>query len=284
MWLIGFYERVMQIFGFYVVALFSVFAFLVGSVYTALFMIVVAELMSNWRPMPKLGPESYNDPTPAGWQTPMRALTLYFVIKDLWALPFMAIFVTVLLGAIFVSLTPLTFGLANFVVAGLIAGWLLTRPLWSPKLKKFVAQQFQGVQKQMAKAMPTVSVDADGINFDTKTRVLGRGSQRSFVIHVSFAEIEEARTMDSNTAQAYWQSMMEYDPSLNDRAGLEMVRYIKGELPRPSIYESLGVATHLLVRAPTLLYLTGGAESGPAAVTAWQAWQAAHAAPSATPA
>lgn len=67
--------RLMTLIAFYVFALFMVIAFLAGSLAVALFIIVCAEAaVFFWRPAPALEPASYIDPTPAGWQTPIRLL------------------------------------------------------------------------------------------------------------------------------------------------------------------------------------------------------------------
>lgn len=78
--------------------------------------------------------------------------------------------------------------------------------------------------------------------------------------------------------------MKECDPTLITRMAYELYQYLKGQLPRPSIYENISAGEHLLIRSPSVLYLIAWAdESGPPAIAAWQAWRAAHGTPVAPP-
>src|SRR5260370_7038673 len=85
------------------------------------------------------------------------------------------------------------------------------------------------------------------------------------------------------TAQGYWGSMGQYDPTIGLRMEWELLHFIADQKARPSILGLIAIGTHLLLRGPTLLYLIGNADPFAVdALTAWQAWRAAHPEP-ATP-
>ena len=142
-----------------------------------------------------------------------------------------------------------------------------------------------GSDKHYAEEAPVHSATVDAFWID-RTPVTNR-QFREFVRatgHVTFAEIDELRMMDAMNAQAYWQTMREYDPTLSTRMASELYQCLMGQLPRPSIYENISDGEHLLIRSPSVLYLIAWAdESGPPAIAAWQAWRAAHGTPAAPP-
>jgi hypothetical protein len=186
--------------------------------------------------------------------------------------------VTALYGFAIVVMRPKSFEMSNWVVLAVIAVWLITRWLWAPPLYRAIAKSLKGVGKELAHGGPAVQIGPDGFDIDFKAQQLGGGPPaHPFLFHLPFADLDEVRTMDSNDAQAYWQSMEQYDPTLVARAAWELFQVAQGKLPRPSIFQQLGAGTHLLMRGPTLLYLFGWLDdpTGPAAVAAWQQWRTA---------
>lgn len=281
--LIGAGRRLTLWVGYYLIALFAIVAFLTGSVAAALFLIVISEiLLLFWRPTPSLETGSYNDPTPAGWQAAIRVMRWYELLKGCWSAAAVAVVSTVVIGIIIVSIATHNrpIGAANYAVLVLFGAWLLTRQRWSPPLMRTIRKSMQGVQKELSRGSPLVRVGTDGIDIDLHMTTIGSAPKRSgSVFSVGFAELSEVRTLGPNEAQAYWQSMQQYDPTVTARAGWELYKFVAGKVARPYIFEQLAFGTHLLVRGPTVLYLIGNSdESGPAAVAAWQAWQARQAA------
>jgi hypothetical protein len=261
------------LFGFYFIALFMVVMTLAGSVEGAVFLIVVCELIfALWRPTPRLGPDSYQPPMPAGWQTPVRLLMGYQIISGCWSLVWGGLVSTVVFGIIIVAMKPSSFEARNWTVVAVIAVWLITRWVWAPPLYRAIARQIKGVGKELMHGGPTVTIGADGFDIDFHAQQIGGGPRmRPFVFHLPFADLDEVRTMGANDAQAYWESMGQYDPTLGVRAAWELNQFLTNKLPRPSIFYQLGVGTCLLMRGPTLLYLFSVFdESGPAVVAAWQ--------------
>jgi hypothetical protein len=279
--LIGASIRLNVLLGFYLMALFMMIAVLAGSLYIALFFIVCSEILLTWRPVPKLGPASYVGPTPpSSWQGGIRFFRWFELLRSYWSLAVGAVVFTLFIGFFIIEVSPPTLGTANYAVGAIIAGWLVTRPVWYPVLRKAIGQSLQGVKKQVATNAAAVVVGAEGIDVVQKVSVIGGPARGPWDFHVGFAEIDELRMLSPMEAQTYWQTMEQYDPTLTVRAAMELYRYLKGELPRPSIYQWVSAAAHLLIRGPSVLYLLAFAdESGPAAITAWQAWRAAHATP-----
>jgi hypothetical protein len=274
-------ERRMQlVFGFYFIALFMVVMTLAGSVEGAIFLIVVCELIfALWRPTPKLGRDSYLPPIPGSWQTPVRLLMGYQIISGCWSLLWGGLVSTVVFGIIIVAMKPSSFEARNWTVLAVIAVWLITRWVWAPPISRAIAKQIKGATKELDQSAPDLRIGPDSFDLDFKIRQIGGGPRaRPFLFRVPFTDLDEVRTMDSHDAQAYWQSMEEYEPTLTARAASEMFQFMIGKLARPSIYQMSGDWTNLLMRGPALLYLFGVvAESGPAAVAAWQQWRTAHA-------
>lgn len=275
--------RLNQLFGFYLMALFMLLAFVVGSVYAALFIIVCSELLLTWRPTPALGPESFVGPTPAGWQNPIKVMRWFVLVRDYWHMVTGAVIFTVFMGFFLVVARPSQLGPGNYEVGAVVAAWLLTRPLWYPVLRKLIGRSLKGVKQDLSRSAAAVVVGADGIDVVQPVHVIGTADparQGPWVFHITFAEIDELRMLSPMEAQTYWQTMAGYDPTLDVRAAYEMYRYLKGELPRPTIYQYMAAGAHLLIRSPSVLYLLAYAdETGPAAIAAWQAWRAAHASP-----
>ena len=294
MGLVGASRSIWQRFAYFAIGVLIVVAFLIGDVPWALVMIFVAEvLLFFWRPTPALGPASYTAPTPASWQAPIRVLRWSALISTWWAVVWGSALFGVILGIVIVVLRLRGLGPGNFVVAGLVAVWLLTRPLWAPLLKKSVAQE---ARKNLSKSSPWITAGPDGIYFELRVTqvsnmlgavfapsiMIGRSPspKRRWIFNVTFAEIEEARTLGPLEAQAYWESLMQYDLTLVVRAVAELNSYYNGKIARPSILGYLTVDTHILVRSPSVLYVIGGAnERAAPAVAAWQAWRATHEAP-----
>jgi hypothetical protein len=273
MGLISAERRMNLLLGFYFIALFMVVVTLAGSVEGALFLIVVCELLFTlWRPTPTLGPESYQPPIPASWQTPVRLLMGYQIISGCWNLVWGGLVSTVVFGIIIVAMKPSSFETRNWTVVAVIAVWLITRWVWAPPLYRAIGRRLKGVGKELAGGGPDVRIGADGFDIDFHVQQIGGGPRvRPFLFHVPFADLDEVRTIDANNAQAYWQSMEQYDPTLTTRGSWELYQFTTGKLARPSIYQQLGMGTNLLMRGPTLLYLFGVFdETGPAAAAAWQ--------------
>ena len=274
-------QRLTTLLGFYLFALFMIMAFLAGSLAAALFIIVCAEsVVYFWRPAPTLGAASYRGPMPAGWQTPIRLMMGYELVSGCWSAAVAALIATVLFGVIFIGGSPWKLQPANFLVGAIVAGWLVTRPLWYRPLRALLDQSLKGVKKEVSKGAASVLVGADGLDIVQNVTQIGGPPHGPWDFQVTFAEIDELRMMDAMNAQAYWQTMQEYDPTLGARMAYELYQYLKGQLQRPSIYENISAGEHLLIRSPNVLYLIAWAdESGPPAIAAWQAWRAVHGTP-----
>ena len=271
-------RRLTRWFAYYVIATWGVLAISTGLVVIALFVIGVTELLRlSWRRTPP-PPESYADPVPPGWQAPITALRWYLLLRNVAGLAVGVVVISAFMAFFIVVSRPNHLGPWNLVVVILFGVWLLTRPLWFPALARAVQRPLQDVGKEVqTMAGARLSLAGDGIDVALPVNYLGNPRVRqSWVFHVAFSEIDELRMFGAMEAQAYGDSLGQYDPTIAIRASAELFRYANGQIARPTIYLGPGVGPNLLIRGPNLLYVVGLADdSGPAAVAAWQAWRAA---------
>jgi hypothetical protein len=154
--------------------------------------------------------------------------------------------------------------------------------VWYRPLRALLDQSLKGVKKEMSKGAASVIIGADGLDIVQPVTTIGGPPREPWDFHVDFAEIDELRMLGAMDAQAYWQTMQTYDPTLIARQAFELYQYLQGKLPRPSIYQNISAGQHLLIRSPSVLYLLAWEdESGPLAIAAWQAWRATHGTPAA---
>jgi hypothetical protein len=278
-------RRLELIAGYYVIGLVAIFVFTVGLLPEALLLLLVTEAVATfWKPTPKLGSSSYiGPPTPTAWQGPIRAVRWVEILNGCWFVAGAALFTTVgfliFAGILVWSIASghYRFGPANFTVAALLVGWLLTRPLWRPQLTIALGQSTQGLRQTLSQWAPAVYVTADGFDIDFKTAIVGLVGKRHKLIHVGFAELDDVRMLTWNDAGAYAQSLDTYDATLWPRMLWEFTRFIQGKLPRPTVILYSSYGAHLLMHGPSLLYLIGAGDAwAPPALAAWQAWQASR--------
>ena len=158
--LVGTSRRAVLWVGLYLVALFMILVFLAGTVLDALFLILAAEVFFFLfgRAMPVPGPSSYEGPTPDGWQLPIRALRWSGLIYNGCGLAFVSVLGTVILAFLIIVTRPRALGPGNFAVGGLLAGWLLTRPLLAPLLRKSIGPRLRGIKKDVSRLSPWISI------------------------------------------------------------------------------------------------------------------------------
>jgi hypothetical protein len=275
-------ERRLQIwFARYVIALVMLGTFLAGFLPEALLLIVISEFVFiNLRRQPNFSASTYRPPAPEQWQTPIAALRWAGLLTNAWAIGTAAIGVSIVALVVLVILTILDWhnglGVTNFAVLVLYAAWLSTRPLWIGPLRTALKV---GATRQLSRYLATLNVATDGVEFDMRPAFIIRAPE-SYRFFVGFNELDEVRLMDGLTAQGYWGSMEQYDPTLLIRMEAELLHFAVDQRARPSILSLLGFGTHVLLRGPTVLYMLGNADPfGPPAVAAWQAWRARHPAP-----
>lgn len=267
-------------------AVFGVIAFFAGSIATALFVIMFVEIMITlWRPTPRLTAQSYTTPASSVWRPVGQVARWYGLAEGCQSIALGFVICAAMLALVFIFIRPHSLGPANYAVLVLFGVWLLGHPIWSPRLKGWVSRQTADVRKELALTMgPSITLRPDGMDVDFRWQSLGSRPAPPRVVSIEFAELQEVRTLDARDAQAYWDSVVAYDPTLVVRVGTELFQYSNHMIARPSIYYQLSIGLHLLIRGATLLYvICGQDDSGPAAVAAFQAWQSAHAAPNPTP-
>jgi hypothetical protein len=277
-------ERSLAIwFARYTIALFALVLFVAGDLLFAVLLIVFSEvLLLTLRPRPKFGASTYRPPAPDKWQTPITVLRWTSLISNVWALVTGALVLTIATMIVIAVLVVIGWhhglGASNFIVLALFGLWLLTRPLWIAPLRRALRVE---ATRQLAPHMATVHVGTDGVEVDMRPAFIRRAPE-SYRFWVGFAELDEVRIMDGLTAQGYWGTMGQYDPTIGARMEWELLHFVADQKARPSILGLIGFGTHLLLRGSTVLYLIGNADPfGVDALTAWQAWRAAHSAPTA---
>jgi len=281
---VGAERRLAIWFARYAIAIFGLVLFVAGDVLFALLLIGVSEvLFLSLRPRPKFGAPTYRPPAPDQWQTPITVLRWTSLISGVWAIVTGALVLTIASMIVIVVLVVIGWhhglGASNFSVLALFGVWLLTRPLWIAPLRRALRVE---ATRQLAPHMATLHVGTDGVEVDMRPAFIRRAPE-SYRFSVGFAELDEVRIMDGLTAQAYWGSMGQYDPTIGIRMQWELLHFVADQKARPSILGLIGFGTHLLLRSSTVLYLIGNADPFAVdALTAWQAWRAAHPAP-ATP-
>ena len=278
-------ERSLAIwFARYAIGLIALVLFVAGDVLFALLLIVLSEvLFLTLRPRPKLDASTYRPPAPEQWQTPITVLRWTSLISSVWAIVTGALVLTIVIMIVIVILVVAGWhhglGASNFAVLVLFGVWLLTRPLWIAPLRRALKVE---ATRQLAPYMATLQVGTDGVEVDMRPAFIRRAPE-SYRFSVGFAELDEVRIMDGLTAQGYWGSMGQYDPTIGIRMEWELLHFVADQKARPSILGLIGFGTHLLLRGSTLLYLIGNADPFAVdALTAWQAWRAVHPAPATT--
>jgi hypothetical protein len=275
-------ERRLSIwFARYVIALVALVLFFAGDVLYTLLLIVLSEvLFLSLRQTPKLGASTYRPPAPDQWQTPIAVLRWTSLIGSVWDIVRACLVLTIAAVIAIVVLVVIGWhhglGESNFAVLALVGLWLLTRPLWIAPLRRALRVE---ATRHLAPHMATLHVGTDSVEVDMRPAFIRRAPE-SYRFLVGFAELDEVRIMDGLTAQAYWGSMGQYDPTITIRMEWELFHFMADQKARPSVLGLIGFGTHLLLRGPTLLYLIGNADPFAVdALTAWQAWRAAHPAP-----
>lgn len=263
----------------YAIALVALVLVVIGDLPSALFLIVVTEVIFlTLRPQPKFDVSTYRPAVSAQWQPALTTLRWAVILNSAWVIFTAAVGLTVATLIVLVVLIIAgwhhAFGVANLMVLVLFGAWVSTRPLWIAPIRKALKV---GALKELGPYMATVYVGTDGVDIDLRPPTIGPAPKRNFRFSVGFAELDEVRILDGLTAQGYLASMDQYDPSFSVRTQWELLRFLTDQRYRPSLLTYSGIGPQLLLRSSLLLYMIGNADSfGPAAVAAWQAWRAAH--------
>ena len=180
--------------------------------------IVLSEvLFLSLRPRPRLSASTFRPPAPDQWQTPITVLRWTSLISSVWAIVTGAVVLTIAITIVIVVLVVIGWhhglGASNFAVLALFGLWLLTRPLWIAPLRRALRVE---ATRQLAPYMATAHVGTDGVEVDMRPAFIRRAPE-SYRFSVGFAELDEVRIMDGLTAQGYWGSMGQYDPTIGIR-------------------------------------------------------------------
>lgn len=268
---LGISRRAMRWYANYVFLAWYAFCAWIGGLALALAGILGIELVNVfWRHLPRQA-TNMPDPTPAGWRVPMRAARVSLIVWHIGAMASSAFVITIVLVVIGIVARSSRPGTPNLVVLIALGVWLVTRPIWFPRLAEAVLSVWRQLQRD---SRPTggarLSITAGGIEVTVPPQMrVNSSATPSWSWHFLFSDIEELRMMSETEGASYMLSAIEYDPSIAVRANVDLVRYAKAEIQRPAIYMG-GEGPVLLLRGKDFLYYVGIADgSGPAAVAAW---------------
>lgn len=200
-------RRVTAGFILFVAGIFGVLAVFAGSFVAALFVILVSEyVLTLWRPTPRLGgPSSYQTPGAPTLRPVIVAFRWYSLFNGWRGLVSGSIFCIGFLAFVLIFTRPTSFDAWNYAVLVLFGVWLFGRPLWAPAVGRWLARSTVGIRAQLEAWSPAISVTSDGLDIDLRAKTIGR-PQKRWVISVTFAELDEVRTLGALEAQAYWAS------------------------------------------------------------------------------
>ncbi|HEX7265336.1 MAG TPA: hypothetical protein VF383_14265, partial [Candidatus Dormibacteraeota bacterium] len=222
---VGAERRLAIWFARYVIALVALVLFVTGDLLFTVLLIALSEfLFLSLRPRPKFDASTYRPPAPDQWQTPITVLRWGSLINSVWTIVTAALVLTIVAVIVIVIAVVIGWrrglGAGNFAVVVLLGVWLLTRPFWIAPLRRALKME---ATRQLAPHMATLHVGADGVEFDMRPAFIRRAPE-SYRFWVGFTELNEVRMMDGLTAQAYWGTMAQYDPTIVYRMEWELLR------------------------------------------------------------
>jgi hypothetical protein len=223
-------------------------AFIVGWIFGSLIGIVFIE--SGWRFI-KLGKESSEanmnvSPPQTVFSAPAQVFGLIGRINY-----GASIFIILMAGVgffLFTMLLDLKFSDtgAMYSVAGTFAGYLILRtPLRAVSRRLGVLWR---------KRMPSYVLAPDAITIDFN--IIGIGSKAPPAVTIPFNELETVKVLNWAEATAYEKFQIKADPVLWTRSVKSMYDFLKGTVPKPTVYTQVqGNGPIILLKGPDLVYL-----------------------------
>ncbi|MGI6113296.1 MAG: hypothetical protein ACOYEJ_04145 [Mahellales bacterium] len=125
--------------------------------------------------------------------------------------------------------------------------YLLTR-------KKF-GKGWKAAAKKFRKGLPTYQLTEDGVAIKLFTMASKKHPDPP-PVHIDFAEVDDLQLFTYTEAEAFLKYNIGPDLQLGTRQIKETVAYLKGEIPRPSVYTFGGAKSDcVLIRGPELFYM-----------------------------
>lgn len=145
---------------------------------------------------------------------------------------------------------PRALSLSTFLFASTILIYIVTRKQWAKREASF--------SKTLRKGMPTYTLTEDGVTIKLVT-MWNKKQPDPPPVHIRFDEIEQLEVFTYAEADAFLKYKVGPDLGLGARQTRDFMRYVKGEILRPSVYAfgGAGSTTHkrVLFRGPELFYM-----------------------------
>lgn len=121
--------------------------------------------------------------------------------------------------------------------------------------RNILAKGWKGSMKKFRKGLPTYQLTEDGVTIKLFT-MAGNKHPDPPPVHIGFAEIDELQVMTYTEAEAFRKYNIGPDFQLSIRQMKDTAAYLKGEIPRPSVYIFGGAQSNcVLIRGADLFYL-----------------------------
>jgi len=192
----------------------------------------------------------------------MRKKALEYKPKTIWARfatlnQFLSIFSTIffmfllillflLLVHLFLS-SPKEISIRIVLYIGSLAAYLPAR--------KLLGKTWKGTVKKFRKGMPTYKLTKDGVSIKLFT-MWNKKHPEPPPIFIRFNEIDDMQVLTYTEAEAFLKYNIGPDFQLSMRQIKDNAAYIKGQIPRPSVYTFGGAKTDcVLIRGPEIFYM-----------------------------
>lgn len=125
-------------------------------------------------------------------------------------------------------------------------------------MRKRLASGGASLNKKLLKGFPTYNLTGDGLTIKLVT-MWNKKQPDPPPVHISFDEIDQLEVFTYPEADAYLKYKVGPDLDLVARQTRDFARYVRGEIPRPSVYTFGGAGStsykRVLIRGPELFYM-----------------------------
>lgn len=125
-------------------------------------------------------------------------------------------------------------------------------------MRKRLASQGASIEKRLRSGNPTYTLTGDGVTIKLVT-MWNKKRPGPPPVHIRFDEIEQLEVFTYTEADAFLKYKVGPDLKLGARQTRDYMRYVKGEIPRPSVFAFGGAGgtngKRVLIRGPELFYM-----------------------------
>lgn len=143
--------------------------------------------------------------------------------------------------------TPKVFSINIILYAVSIITYLL--------LRNKLSKAWHGAGRKFQKGMPTYQLEQDGVTIKLVT-MANRKYPDPPPVRIRFDEIDDLQVFTYTEAEAFLKYNVGPDFQLSIRQARDFAAYVKGQIPRPSVYTFGGAnSNQVLIRGPRLFYM-----------------------------